>query len=61
MIEGCGSCYCCKWLEEIEGDYGYCKYPVPAWVHLALPEHNRINVRYAPCPVYEVRTPETET
>lgn len=49
-----GSCYSRKYMEEMSGDNGYCKYPLPAWVRLALGhEENKMPIRYAPCNCYE--------
>ena len=53
-MKNTGSCYSCKYMEEMAGDNGYCKYPLPAWIHLALGrEENKMPICYAPCNCYE--------
>jgi len=48
------SCCTCRYMREITGNSGYCEYPLPAWVHLALGHgENRMPLQYAPCDCYD--------
>lgn len=53
------SCFTCKHFEPSgqSEDYGYCMYPVPAWLIIAIGSPGRdmslMPGRYSPCMTYE--------
>lgn len=56
------SCATCKHFEAKSDDHGYCEYPVPAWLILAMPridvtDKRLMPARYAPCACYEKSAP----
>lgn len=59
------SCQSCKWFNQQTEDHGFCEYPIPASLILALGEINpgrdlaMMPSRYAPCMCWQIKTPET--
>ena len=52
------SCYTCKHFKQHTKDHGFCEYPVPAWLIIALRKIDTTDKAkmpgcYSPCACYE--------
>ena len=59
------SCATCKHFNQKHENWGFCEYPVPAWLILTLhkidsTDKAKMPSRYAPCDCYHGDTNETE-
>jgi len=52
------SCYTCKHFKQQTEDHGFCEYPMPAWLIIALwkidiTDKAKMPRRYSPCACHE--------